>query len=349
MLTAHSTIPRCAGPCSSSSRWRRRFAPLRASVRRTALLRAARHRAVGRGQPDPGARHGAADPGAAGGRGHDRRRRARPPHRRRAPATSWRRWPTSSTDDRPAARVVRDAGAAVEDRTRELTRDAGAADGDRRDPARHLELARPTCSRSWRRWSRTRRACATPADAQIFRVEGDGFVCVAGTATCRAIAGSSAASHHAASLVPGARSSSARRSTSPTCAPSSSASTPTGRAHSGRPAVPDAPGDAAAPRGRADRGASLVCRTRESARSRDKQIELLKTFADQAVIAIENVRLFKELEERIGGHRGAGAADGDGRDPAASSRSSPTDVQPVLDAVAENAARLCDAGDGAIC
>src|SRR5713226_2688248 len=74
---------------------------------------------------------------------------------------------------------------------------------------------------------------------------------------------------------------------------------------------------------------------REPGAFTDSDVALLQTFADQAVIAIENTRLFKELEAR-------------NRDLTATSEilrvisSSPTDVQPVFNTIAESATRLCE-------
>ena len=94
-------------------------------------------------------------------------------------------------------------------------------------------------------------------------------------------------------------------------------------------------------------GAILLRRT-EVRPFNDKQVSLLSTFADQAVIAIGNVRLFDEVQAKTRDLSEALTYQTGSANILNVIASSPTDVAPVLEAIVESACEVCEAYDAAV-
>jgi two-component system, NtrC family, sensor kinase len=90
-------------------------------------------------------------------------------------------------------------------------------------------------------------------------------------------------------------------------------------------------------------GAIVISRS-QAGQFPERQIALLQTFADQAVIAIENARLFEEVQARTRELTEALEQRTATSEILRVISQSPTDVQPVFDTIVESAVRLCEAG-----
>jgi two-component system, NtrC family, sensor kinase len=80
----------------------------------------------------------------------------------------------------------------------------------------------------------------------------------------------------------------------------------------------------------------------------DHHIQLLRTFADQAVIAIQNVKLFDEVQAKTRDLEESLQQQTATSDVLKVISSSPGELEPVFKAVLQNATRLCDAGFGTL-
>ena len=80
----------------------------------------------------------------------------------------------------------------------------------------------------------------------------------------------------------------------------------------------------------------------------EKQVELVKTFADQAVIAIENVRLFDDVQKRTQELSELLEQQTATSEVLKVISSSPDELAPVFQAMLENAVRICNAKFGVL-